>query len=189
MLPLRGTGGRFVSFLTPVLKERLMSRSPRQSTTWLSVALAALTLLVAAPRPSAAQLERSAVSGTVVDQQGGVIPGVTVTATSLRRAAAQHRHRRVGLLQPAGTHARPLQRQRRAPGLQEGEPRQRPARRVRHRDDRLRAVEPARSPRSVTVTAEQQAAADRRHAAQDRRSRRTSSSCRSPAATRSAWPA
>src|SRR5687767_15785334 len=59
-----------------------MSRSPRQGTAWCYVALAALALLAAAPRPAAAQLERSTVSGTVVDQQGGVVPGVTVTATS-----------------------------------------------------------------------------------------------------------
>jgi hypothetical protein len=43
-----------------------------------------LALLVVAPRDSAAQFERSALSGTVVDQQGGVIPGVTVTATNLQ---------------------------------------------------------------------------------------------------------
>ncbi len=66
-----------------------MSRSPRQRTTWLSAALAALALLVAAPRPSAAQLERGSVSGTVVDQQGGVVPGVTVTATSLQTRQAR----------------------------------------------------------------------------------------------------
>jgi protocatechuate 3,4-dioxygenase beta subunit len=69
-------------FLIPVLKERLMSRSPRQSTALFRVALAALALIAVAPRPSAAQLERSTVSGTVIDQQGGVIPGVTVTAIS-----------------------------------------------------------------------------------------------------------
>jgi hypothetical protein len=60
-----------------------MSRFPRQRT-WCRIAIAALALLALAPRPSAAQLERSTVSGTVVDQQGGVIPGVTVTATSLQ---------------------------------------------------------------------------------------------------------
>jgi hypothetical protein len=66
-----------------------MSRSPHQRRTWLGVALATLALLVAAPRPSAAQLERGSVSGTVVDQQGGVVPGVTVTATSLQTRQAR----------------------------------------------------------------------------------------------------
>ena len=61
-----------------------MSRSPRQSTAWFRVALAALAFLAVAPRPSAAQLERGSVSGTVVDQQGGVVPGVTVNATNLQ---------------------------------------------------------------------------------------------------------
>ena len=60
-----------------------MSRS-RQSTAWFHVALAALALLAVAPRPSAAQLERGSVSGTVVDQQGGVVPGVTVNAINLQ---------------------------------------------------------------------------------------------------------
>jgi hypothetical protein len=40
--------------------------------------------LVLAGSPAWAQFERSAVSGTVVDEQGGVIPGATVTATNLQ---------------------------------------------------------------------------------------------------------
>jgi hypothetical protein len=41
-------------------------------------------VLVAAGSPAWAQFERSAISGTVVDEQGGVIPGATVTATNLQ---------------------------------------------------------------------------------------------------------
>src|SRR5688572_13341196 len=65
--------------LLVVLKERLMSRSPRQGTAWCHLALAALALLAVAPRPAAAQFDRGTVSGTVTDQQGGVVPGATVT--------------------------------------------------------------------------------------------------------------
>jgi hypothetical protein len=65
--------------LSIVLKERLMSRSPRQRTAWCRIALAALALLAFAPRPAAAQFDRGTVSGTVTDQQGGVVPGATVT--------------------------------------------------------------------------------------------------------------
>jgi hypothetical protein len=52
------------------------------------VAIASLAVLVVAPRPAAAQFERSTVTGTIVDQQGGVVPGVTVTAvnTSTKQA-------------------------------------------------------------------------------------------------------
>jgi hypothetical protein len=66
-----------------------MSRSPRRSAVWLRVALAALTLVAAAPRPSAAQFERASVSGTVTDQQGGVVPGVTVTALRVQTQQSQ----------------------------------------------------------------------------------------------------
>ena len=54
----------------------------RRCSTWIQVALATLAVLVVAPRPAAAQFERSAVVGTIVDQQGGVVPGVTVTAVN-----------------------------------------------------------------------------------------------------------
>ena len=57
-----------------------MSRQPRRGTVWLQWALAALALVTVSPRPSAAQFERSTVSGTVVDQQGAVVPGATITA-------------------------------------------------------------------------------------------------------------
>ncbi len=60
-----------------------MSRSPHRSAVWLRVALAALTLVAAAPRPADAQFDRGTVSGTVTDQQGGVVPGANVTVTNL----------------------------------------------------------------------------------------------------------
>jgi hypothetical protein len=56
-----------------------MSRSPHRSAVWLRAALAALTLVAAAPRPADAQFDRGTISGTITDQQGGVVPGVTVT--------------------------------------------------------------------------------------------------------------
>ncbi len=43
---------------------------------------AALVLLVLAARPAGAQVEQGRLLGTVKDAQGGVLPGVTVTATS-----------------------------------------------------------------------------------------------------------
>jgi hypothetical protein len=55
-----------------------MSRFRSQGAAWLRVALAALAL-VAVPRLASAQFERATISGTVTDQQGGVIPGVTIT--------------------------------------------------------------------------------------------------------------
>ena len=58
-----------------------MSRTPR-CRTWLTVALATCALLVAAPRPAAAQFDRGTLSGTVTDQQGAVVPGVTITVTN-----------------------------------------------------------------------------------------------------------
>ena len=54
----------------------------RRCSAWIQMAVAALAILVVAPRPAAAQFERSAVTGTIVDQQGGVVPGVTVTAVN-----------------------------------------------------------------------------------------------------------
>ena len=146
-----------------------MSRSPRQSTAWFHVALAALALLAVAPRPSAAQLERGSVSGTVVDQQGGVVPGVTVTATNL-----QTRQTRTVVTDATGFYtfphlrSRPVRRQRRAPGLQEGHPRQRAARRGRHHHARLHARD-RRAHRGGDRHRRRLAAADRRRAPQDRR--------------------
>ncbi|BCS32777.2 hypothetical protein TBR22_A19990 [Luteitalea sp. TBR-22] len=45
--------------------------------------LLAVAVLLLAGTPAFAQFERSAISGTVRDQQGGVMPGVTVTATNI----------------------------------------------------------------------------------------------------------
>lgn len=58
--------------------ERMIDKL-RQSSRQLVWALA-LTLVAAVP--AFAQFERSAISGTIKDAQGGVMPGVTVTATS-----------------------------------------------------------------------------------------------------------
>ena len=41
----------------------------------------ALVLLVASATSAFAQLDRGTISGTIKDAQGGVVPGVTVTAT------------------------------------------------------------------------------------------------------------
>ncbi len=42
----------------------------------------ALALIICGAAPAYAQLDRSSISGTIKDAQGGVVPGVTVTATS-----------------------------------------------------------------------------------------------------------
>ena len=44
--------------------------------------LLACAVLLLASTPAFAQFERTAVAGTIRDQQGGVMPGVTVTATN-----------------------------------------------------------------------------------------------------------
>ena len=59
-----------------------MFRPPQLCAVWGRVALAA-TLLVAVPGVARAQFERASISGTVTDQQGGVVPGVTVTAVQV----------------------------------------------------------------------------------------------------------
>ena len=48
----------------------------RRSASW------SLVLLLAGAAPALAQFDRGAISGTIKDQQGGVMPGVTVTATN-----------------------------------------------------------------------------------------------------------
>ena len=44
--------------------------------------VAALVLLLSSAAPALAQFDRSSISGTIKDQQGGVMPGVTVTAVN-----------------------------------------------------------------------------------------------------------
>src|SRR5258706_11236957 len=44
----------------------------------------ALALFVGSVVPAAAQFDRGSISGTIKDQQGGVMPGVTVTATNTK---------------------------------------------------------------------------------------------------------
>ena len=51
--------------------------------------LVACAVLLLAGTPAFAQFERSRVSGTVTDQQGGVMPGVTVTATNVATNQAE----------------------------------------------------------------------------------------------------
>src|SRR5438128_2762020 len=41
-----------------------------------------LVLLLATAAPAIAQFDRGTISGTIKDEQGGVMPGVTVTATN-----------------------------------------------------------------------------------------------------------
>lgn len=49
----------------------------------------ALLLLVAVAAPAHAQFDRGSITGTVRDQQGAVVPGVTVTATSTQTGQAR----------------------------------------------------------------------------------------------------
>src|SRR4051794_26587280 len=53
--------------------ERLRRRPPHRASI-------VLLLLAAAAAPAAAQFDRGTISGTIKDEQGGVMPGVTVTA-------------------------------------------------------------------------------------------------------------
>ena len=53
---------------------------------WLVIAALAL---VAAPRPAAAQVVGGSISGTVTDDTGGALPGVTVTVTNKINGASQ----------------------------------------------------------------------------------------------------
>src|SRR5512134_1197974 len=61
-----------------------MPRStPRLVSRWVLGALAAVSMLVSAST-AFAQFDRGTISGTIKDASGGVVPGVTVTATSLQ---------------------------------------------------------------------------------------------------------
>jgi hypothetical protein len=55
---------------------------------WRNVALA-LALLVGGVVPAFAQFDRGSISGTIKDDQGGVMPGVTVTVTNTQTQQAQ----------------------------------------------------------------------------------------------------
>ena len=55
---------------------------------WRNVALA-LALLVGSVLPAFAQFDRGSISGTIKDEQGGVMPGVTVTVTNTQTQQAQ----------------------------------------------------------------------------------------------------
>jgi Carboxypeptidase regulatory-like domain len=55
---------------------------------WRNVALA-LALLVGGVVPAFAQFDRGSISGTIKDQQGGVMPGVTVTVTNQQTRQTQ----------------------------------------------------------------------------------------------------
>ena len=59
--------------------------SPRVGRRGLGGALVLSMLLVAST--AFAQFDRGSISGTVKDQSGGVVPGVTVTATNLQTQA------------------------------------------------------------------------------------------------------
>ena len=55
---------------------------------WRNVALA-LVLLVGSVVPAFAQFDRGSISGTIKDEQGGVMPGVTVTVTNQQTRQTQ----------------------------------------------------------------------------------------------------
>jgi hypothetical protein len=51
--------------------------------------MAAMVLLLASAAPALAQFERGSISGIIKDQQGGVMPGTTITVTNLQTQAAR----------------------------------------------------------------------------------------------------
>ena len=152
--------------------------------------IACLLGVVFAATPAFAQFDRGQISGVVKDDTGGVVPGATVTATRYQTQAPRNdRDRRERLLHLPQPARRPLQHQRRAPGLQEGRSRKAcsstpPA----SADDGFRAVD-RRDHRERHRHGGADAAPDRRRRCARPSRRRTSSSCRSTAATRSAWSA
>ena len=87
---------------------------------WRNVALA-LALLLGSVVPAFAQFDRGTISGTIKDEQGGVMPGVTVTATNTQtQQAATTTTDGTRLLHVPEPAARPVRHPRRAAGLQEG---------------------------------------------------------------------
>ena len=146
-----------------------MFRPPQLCAVWGRVALAA-TLLVAVPGVARAQFERASVSGTVTDQQGGVVPGVTVTAVQVTTQQS-----RTAVTDASGFYTHPVADARqvrhlgRARRIQEDHPRGGPARRRRQRRPRVHA-RARRADRSGHRHVRCAAAPDRRHRPQDRRS-------------------
>jgi carboxypeptidase family protein len=61
----------------------------RQWRSAVCAAFAVAALVFSTAAPAFAQLDRGSISGTVKDQQGGVVPGVTVTATSKQTREAR----------------------------------------------------------------------------------------------------
>jgi hypothetical protein len=50
----------------------------------------ALALLLVSATPAVAQFDRGTISGTIKDEQGGVMPGVTVTAVNQQTQRSQN---------------------------------------------------------------------------------------------------
>ena len=61
---------------------------------WLARAVLASLVVLGLAVHGQAQTTSASVSGTVQDQQGGVLPGVTVTLTSRTQGNAAHRRHR-----------------------------------------------------------------------------------------------
>ena len=98
---------------------------------WRLLGFAVVCVLLLAA-PAAAQFDRGTISGVVKDQSGGVVPGATVTATSLQtREMRDGRHGPERVLHADHAQARALRRERRTGRLQEGGPLGRRARRGR----------------------------------------------------------
>src|SRR5215213_1047325 len=66
-----------------------MSQALRRQRRWCRAAEWAVMLLVAGASSAFAQFDRGTISGTIKDAQGGVVPGVTVTATSTQTQQAR----------------------------------------------------------------------------------------------------
>ena len=94
---------------------------------WVLGALLVVSMLGFASTASA-QFDRGTISGTIKDASGGVVPGVTVTATSVQTQTPT-----VAVTDATGFYTfpnlrpRPVRRQRGAGRLQEDRPRERAA--------------------------------------------------------------
>ena len=67
--------------------ERDRNRLPASSVLWCGLIM--LLVLGLGSRPGLAQMTRANLSGTIVDESGGALPGVTVTITNLANGAQQ----------------------------------------------------------------------------------------------------